>query len=72
MESPAGKSSALGLIKGAKAYRAMLDMGLLPQHALQAVESITPLTSIERQLLLRCISSRLESEDNFKKIVDLR
>ncbi|NAY90280.1 MAG: hypothetical protein GU347_06175 [Desulfurococcales archaeon] len=72
MESPAGKSFALGLIKAAKTYRAMLDMGLLPQHALQAVESITPLTSIERQLLLRCISSRLESEDNFKKIVDLR
>ncbi|MEM3254172.1 MAG: DUF5616 domain-containing protein, partial [Fervidicoccaceae archaeon] len=71
MESPREWIEPKKVIEAARLYRHMLDLGFSPHHSILAVESKKQLNSIEKQLLIRCVDSREESEKILKKIVSL-
>lgn len=71
METIGRKVELNFLANAAKLYRTLLDLGLGHQHAINVVESKYQLSSVERQLLIRCISSKKDSKVIFKKLIPI-
>ncbi|MGC9115274.1 MAG: DUF434 domain-containing protein [Fervidicoccaceae archaeon] len=69
MEVIGGKEELTILASAARLYKFLLDMGLATQHAISAVETKYQLTSSEKNLFLRCISSEKDSREILRKVI---